>query len=183
MRNNFLISAPIPCHSSPHPAPRKGAFRDRHDARGGERWPRPGVPDVHPSRRPKPQGSGAPAARHSGLLGSTPYRGLRPPGAAKPGKRWRVPEDRERAREPERGGHRGSGGASLQRRARDAGETADLRLLTSGRGQKLRPAPWPRGLGARGSFGTPAFRAPFWGEANGPRAHQSRVCPSLAVAA
>ena len=60
--------------------------------------------------------------------------------------------------------------ASLKHRARDAGETADLRL------HRLRQASVPRGAGVRGSLGTPAFRAPSIPEGGGMAQTPGAVC-------
>ena len=72
-------------------------------------------------------------------------------------------QDRNSGRGPENSAHRGFCGASLKHRARDAGAKADLRFLrlpdgNLGRGR--RSASVSRDIGARGSAGPPASRAP-----------------------
>ena len=74
------------------------------------------------------------------------------------------------ARSPERSAQRGSCGASLKHRARDAGGTGGLAALPAksrqhraerpNRPARDRAASVPRGIEARGSIVTPAFRAP-----------------------
>ena len=67
-----------------------------------------------------------------------------------------------RRRGSENSAHRGSRGASLKRRARDAGEKADLRFLLpdGGLGRDRCPASISRDVEARGSVRPPASRAP-----------------------
>ena len=126
---------------------------------GGRAGVRRRTPDA---RRPKPHGPDAPAAHHrdmaAGLLAAfIPRDGLARPGAV--GRRW-TPRQCEKGTAPERSAHRGSYGASLKHRARDAGDfwrTCGYQTEGPVRG---RAASAPRGAEARGSDLDPASPSP-----------------------
>jgi len=123
----------------------------------GWRWPRPGATRTPNARRPKPCGPGATASRHRALGGDC---------------RTAVPTVR-RSQRSLNGGEQGmpTGGRTEQaykHRARDVGETANLRSF-------FRNAPASRDAEARGFLGTPASRAPSDLISKAPRDDKART--------
>ena len=110
----------------------EGRFRRRLGVRiggGGLGW----VQHAHPHRGGRSRTVPARHPRVAGALGDMPYRRrCRAPSCmSRPQQRWLGVVPEEEGTEPEMSVHRGSCGAGLKHRARDAGEMADLRSSKS----------------------------------------------------
>ena len=138
---------------------RRRGLRDRTgDIRAGWCGGRNGR-HATPARRPKPRGPGAPAARHRDMAADAPAPSLRGRLGQLPqavGRRWK----RRTAKADE--SNRSLKGSPTGGHAEQASNTArgtpgNRRTCGS---ISTRQASVSRGAEARGSFGTPAFRAP-----------------------
>jgi hypothetical protein len=66
----------------------RGALHEASCRADRGRWPRMGATRTPNARRLKSHGPGAPAARHTGPIGRTPYQRRRPSGVLGPEQRW-----------------------------------------------------------------------------------------------
>ena len=133
----------------------RGAYRDRHETRGGVRWRHTGRKDGRPREpRPKPQGPDAPAARHgdrAANAGAGPYCAACGQDPIAVGKCWIPRPERERRLKSQPTG--GSAEQATNTAHGTPGHRSGLAALPG-----FRQASVSRGAGVHGSFR--AWRSP-----------------------